>query len=59
MSWSTLGPPSAETRLNRVDPMVEVPTTTIDFDWPVSSTGFWYAATGNAVQIKSRITDGP
>lgn len=45
--------------MNRVNPMVEVPETTIDFDWPIASTGFWYVATGNQVQIKSRITDGP
>jgi hypothetical protein len=59
VSWSTLGPPSAETRLNRVDPLPAIALTEVDFDWPIASTGFWYIATGNGVEIKSRITDGP
>lgn len=58
-TWTKLDPPSAESRLNPVYPLPQNPAGDLDFDWNVRSMGFWYIATGNAVEIKSRITDGP
>lgn len=58
-AWQPSGAPSTESRLNAVHPLLENPAGDLDFVWQVRSDGQFVVASGNRVQIKSRITDGP
>ncbi len=58
-AWQPSGAPSTESRLNAVFPLPETSAGNVDFVWRVQSFGNFVVATGNLVQIKSRITDGP
>lgn len=62
MTWVTIGPPSAESRLNRIwaqDPALSPQTPgELDFIWRVASDGYFFVATGSRVEIKSSITEG-
>lgn len=58
MSWVTVGPPSTETRLNRVYPSQLSDGFGVDFVWRVQTQGPWAVTSGNQVQIKSFITEG-
>ncbi len=51
-AWQSSGAPSTESRLNAIFPLSETSQGNVDF-------GNFIVATGNMVQIKSRITDGP
>lgn len=57
--WIQLTSPSHESRLNPVYPLSVNPAGDLDFVWQIKTDGFFVIATGNGVQIKSRITDGP
>lgn len=59
LAWNGSGAPSSESRLNAVYPLPVNPAGDLDFVWRIESSGFFVVGTGNMVQIKSRITDGP
>lgn len=58
-TWRGSGSPSHASRLNAVYPLPVNPAGDLDYVWRIQSEGFFVIATGNGVQIKSRITDGP
>lgn len=58
-TWQGSGSPSSESRLNPVYPLSVNPGGDLDYAWHIQSDGNFVVATGNNVQIKSRITDGP
>lgn len=51
--------PSSESRLTPVYPLPENSAGDIDFIHRIQSSGYFVVATGNAVRVESRITDGP